>query len=57
MQTQPSQVMQALRKWVQEEYKDKLQKEVDTSTWPIRCCLCFELVYCLRSKFVRSAQG
>ena len=30
-------LMGALRKWVQDEYKDKLGQEVDTSSWPIRC--------------------
>lgn len=30
-------LMGALRKWVQDEYKDKRGQEVDTSSWPIRC--------------------
>ena len=29
--------MAALRAYVRDEYKDKRQQDVDTSTWPILC--------------------
>ena len=29
-------IMESLQRYVADEYKDKLQQEVDTSSWPIR---------------------
>ena len=40
LQTSPAGLMQALRQWVQDEYQDKQQKSVDTSSWPIRYLSC-----------------
>lgn len=47
-QTKPRELMQALRQWVLDEYQDKLQRNVDASTWPIKCSPCFSL--CLPAK-------
>ncbi len=37
MQGRQKKLMEALRSWVADEYKDKLKQDVDTSSWPIRC--------------------
>ena len=36
-QSEEREIMAALRTYVRDEYKDKRQQDVDTSTWPILC--------------------